>query len=156
MKQEINPYEGFQSREDLIEERKSRDVQVKVTSEQKTYVWTRVYLNSEDTTLEVGDEITIEYIPSGEKLTTTFGSYNKKNLVRDKDGEIIQNYDPEDDKTVLCLAVDIDFINKVDNNIPFIRTLFKQGRFYDYQLMKYSELKISSSGVIFDYKSIDF
>lgn len=151
-----DPFAGFSSREDFLNERKSRDTNVSVIEEQKTLIWTRVFLNEEDETLTPGDTIFIEYRESGEKLETTFAAYNKKNVTSDKDGDVVTGYEPEDDKKVLCLAVDIDWINNPKNDIPFIKTLFKQSRFYEFQLMKLTELKIYSDKKEFEFHSIDF
>jgi hypothetical protein len=44
------------------------------------------------------------------------------------------------------------------NEIPFIRTLFKTGRYYEYQLVKRNELLFVNkrNGVILDYYDCDF
>jgi hypothetical protein len=151
-----DPFSGFASREDFLKERQERDTNVKVIEEQKTFIWTRIYLNEEDDSLKPGDKIFIEYTPTGEVLETTFAAYNKKSVFKDKEGEVVQEYDPEDDLKTLCVAVDIDWINNPQNDIPFIRTLFKQGRFYEYQLLKFSELKVYKGEKEFEYHSIDF
>lgn len=151
-----DPFGGFTSREDFLKFQKERKTSVDIIEEQKTYIWSRIYLNEDDNTLKAGDKVYIKYNISGEVLETTFAAYNKKNVVKDKDGEVVQNYEPEDDKKVLCLAVDVDFVNKPTNDIPFIRTLFKQGRFYEYQLMKLSELTVYSDETEFEFHSIDF
>lgn len=151
-----DPFSGFGSREEFLKEREARETSVTTIEEQKTLIWTRIFLNDEDNTLKPGDKVYMKYIPSGEILETTFAAYNKKNVVSDKEGEVVQEYDPEDDKKVLCLAVDLDWLNKPTNNIPFIRTLFRQGRFYEIQLLKWSELKVYSDDKEFEYYTIDF
>ena len=149
-----NPFGGFTSREEFLAFQRERQTKVNVIEEQKTYIWTRVYLNESDDTLKAGDKVYIKYNESGETLETVFAAYNKKNVVKDKDG--VQNYEPEDDKKVLCLAVDIEYVNRPVNDIPFIKTLFKQGRFYEFQLMKLNELTIYSDNKEFEFHSIDF
>ena len=53
--------------------------------------------------------------------------------------------------------VDENEVNYSDE-IPFIRTLFKTGRHYEYQLMRRSELLfiIESNDFILDYFDCDF
>jgi hypothetical protein len=155
--------------EDLVEQVKSLDttelsdeiskdeqeIQQKV-EEQKVYFWIRLYLKEESSDLEVGDDITINWTPSDEKLPTKFICYGKTGLQKDYDEEIV-NYNSEDDKKVLCLMVDEGMVNH-NEDIPFVRTLFKVGRHYEYQLVKRSELLFINdrTGVILDYFDCDF
>jgi hypothetical protein len=110
---------------------------MKIVEEQKVYIWIRLYLK-EESDVEVGDDIVITYTPSGEKLETKFIYYDRKGVMKDHEEEIV-NYTGEEDKKVLCLMVDQERINK-GTDIPFIRTLFKSGIHYQYQLVKRSEL----------------
>lgn len=127
----------------------------KIIEKQRTYFWIRVYLNSE-IKIVPNDDIFIKYIHSEEKLETKFICFGKKNLTKDANDEIL-NYDPEDDKKILCLMVDSDRINKNSEDIPFIRTLFKIGRYYEYQLMRRDELQIlNSNNDVLEYYDIDF
>jgi hypothetical protein len=73
-----------------------------VIEEQKIYFWIRLYLSEEDPNIQIGDEITIEWTPSGEKLDTKFIVYGKSGLERDHEGEVT-NYNPEDDIPVFHL-----------------------------------------------------
>jgi hypothetical protein len=155
--------------EDLVEQVKSLDttelsdeltkeeqkIQQKV-EEQKVYFWIRLFLKEENVNLEIGDDITIHWTPSGEKLPTKFICYGKTGLQKDYDEEIV-NYNSEDDKKVLCLMVDEDMVNH-NENIPFVRTLFKVGRHYEYQLVKRSELLFINdrNGIILDYFDCTF
>lgn len=155
--------------EDLVEQVKSLDttelsddlskeeqeIQQKI-EEQKVYFWIRLYLKDEDNNLEVGDDITINWTPSGEKLPTKFICYGKTGLQKDYEEEIV-NYNSEDDKKVLCLMVDEGMVN-YNEDIPFVRTLFKVGRHYEYQLVKRSELLFINdrNGMILDYFDCDF
>ena len=70
-----------------------RESSVVVTEKQATYIWIRIYLKNEQE-IEVGSKINMKYIPTGETLTTTFGAYNKKNLNKDFDDEMVE-YSPE-------------------------------------------------------------
>mgnify|MGYP001156541491 CR=1 FL=1 len=128
----------------------------KVIEEQKIYFWIRVYLKDENPNIEIGDDISIKYIPSGEELDTKFICYAKKGLLTDHLGEIT-NYNAEDDKKILCLMVDSKKVNFGDD-IPFIRTLFKSSYHYDYQLVRRDELIFTNkrNDIILDYYDVDF
>lgn len=130
------------------------DVKIDITPE-KVYFWTRVYIKDEDDTISIGDTIWIEYTPSGERLETKFITYGKKGLERDHEGQVT-NYTQEDDKRILCLMIEEKSVNSNDN-IPFIRTLFKLGRHYEYQLVRREELIfVRENGQILDYYDCDF
>lgn len=128
----------------------------KIIEEQKIYFWIRLYLKNEDPNVKIGDDVTINWIPSGEKLTTKFVVYGKEGLERDHIGEVV-NFNPEDDKKVLCLLIDTKMVN-FNDDIPFIRTLFKTGYHYEYQLVKREELQfvVDRNGIILDYYDCDF
>jgi len=128
----------------------------KIIEEQKIYFWIRLYLSEEDQNIQIGDDVVITYNPSGEELITKFICYGKSGLERDHNDEVI-NYNPDDDKKVLCLMVDENVIN-YSEEIPFIRTLFKTGRHYEYQLMRRDELLFINkrNGFILDYYDCDF
>ena len=127
-----------------------------IIEEQKTYFWIRLYLSEEDPNIKIGDDIVIEWTPSEEKLETKFIAYGKAGLERDHQDQVI-NYNPDDDKKILCLMIDEKMVN-FNDNIPFIRTLFKTGRHYDYQLVKRDELIFinKKNGHILDYYDCDF
>ena len=127
-----------------------------VVEEQKVYFWIRLYLKEEDSNLVIGDDISIKWTPTGEELKTKFICYGKTGLQKDYDEEIV-NYNSEDDKKVLCLMVDEGQVN-YNEDIPFVRTLFKVGRHFEYQLVKRSELLFVNdrNGMILDYFDCDF
>jgi hypothetical protein len=133
----------------------SDGVLIDVTPE-VVYFWTRLYLKDENPNIEIGDTVYINYTPSGEKLKTQFFAYGKTGLDRNHDDELI-NFNAEDDKKVLCLMVEEKVVNESED-IPFIRTLFKLGRHYEYQLVKRDELQfvVERNGVILDYFDSDF
>lgn len=110
----------------------------KTIEEQKIYFWIRLYLKDELSDLSPGDDIIIKWTPSGEELTTKFICFGKEGLQRDQDDQVV-NWNPEDDKKILCLMVDERVVN-LSEEIPFIRTLFKTGRHYEYQLVRREEL----------------
>lgn len=128
----------------------------KVLEEQKIYFWIRLYLNEESDNIQIGDDITIQYTPSGEELITKFICYGKSGLERDYNHEVT-NYNPDDDKRILCLMIDERVVN-FGEGIPFIRTLFKTGYHYEYQLVKRNELLFINkrNGVILEYYDCDF
>ena len=133
----------------------SNDPEVEITPE-KVYFWTRIYMKEENPNLEIGDTITIKYIPSGEEMKTQFFAYGKTGLERDHDDELV-NFNPEDDKKVLCLMVEEKIVNESED-IPFIRTLFKLGRHYEYNVMKREELLFVNdrNGIVIDWFDCDF
>lgn len=136
---------------------KNTDPAMKVLEEQKVYIWIRLYLK-EEANIEIGDDIFMTYSPSGEKLETKFICFDKTSLNKDHDDmEKIINFNPEDDKKILCLMVDQEIINK-DNSIPFIRTLFKTGIHYEYQLVRRDDLIFinSRTGEILEYFDCDY
>lgn len=127
-----------------------------VVEEQKIYFWIRLYLNDELSDIIPGDDIVISWVPSGEKLVTKFVCFGKNGLEKDHNDQVT-NYNPDDDKRILCLMVDENFIN-ISEDIPFIRTLFKTGRYYEYQLVKRTELLFTNSRTseILEYYDCDF
>jgi hypothetical protein len=128
---------------------------MKVIEEQKVYIWIRLYLK-EESDVQIGDEIFMTYKPSGEKLNTIFVCYGKTDLGKDHEDEMV-NYNPEDDKKILCLMVNQDIINK-GIDIPFIKTLFKTSIHYQEQLMKRSDLLFinSRTNQTLDYFDCDY
>jgi len=134
---------------------KNTDPAMKVLEEQKVYVWIRLFLK-EESDVEIGDDIFMTYTPSGEKLETKFICYGKTDMGKNHDDEII-NYNPDDDKKVLCLMVDQEKINK-GTDIPFVRTLFKISIHYQYQLVKRDELIFvnSRTGKTLDYFDCEY
>jgi hypothetical protein len=132
------------------------EIKAQILEEQKVYIWIRLYLKEEMTQISSGDDIIIQWIPSGEKLKTKFVCFGKQGLEKDHIGEVV-NFNPDDDKKILCLMVDERIINTSDE-IPFIRTLFKSGIHYEYQLMKRDELIFTNdrNGIVLDYYDCDF
>ena len=137
---------------------KNTDPESKVIEAQKVYFWIRLFLKEELSNIEIGDDILIKWIHSGETLETKFICYDKTTLTKDHDDiEKVVNFNPEDDKKILCLMVDETVVNTSDE-IPFIRTLFKNGRHYEYQLMKRDELLFINkrTNETLDYFDCDF
>lgn len=134
----------------------AEEVVSKVTEEQKVYFWIRLYLKDDDINAEIGDDISINWKQSGEKLLTKFICYGKQGLNKDHQDEMT-SYNPDDDKKCLCLMIDSKMVN-FNDDIPFIRTLFKTGYHYQYQLVKRDDLQfiIDKNGIILDYFECDF
>jgi len=133
---------------------KNTDPAMKILEEQKVYIWIRLYLK-EESDVEIGDDIFMTYTPSGEKLETKFICFGKEGMEKDNDGLV--NWNSEENKKVLCLMVNQDKINK-GTDIPFIRTLFKTGIHYEYQLVRRDELLFinSRTGETLDYFDCDY
>lgn len=152
--------------DDIVESIKSIDtenltndveeVKSVVIEEQKVYFWVRLYLKEEDPNVKPGDDIVIEWTPTGEKLETKFIAWGKKGFDKDS-GDQITSYTTEDDKKILSLMIDTKMVN-FNDDIPFIRTLFKTGYHYEYQLVKRDQLIFvnKSNGMILDYFDCDF
>lgn len=128
----------------------------KVIEEQKIYFWIRLYLKEENPNVGIGDDIIIKWKPSGEELKTKFIAYGKKGLDKDHDDEVT-HYVNDDDKRVLSLMIDTKMVN-FNDEIPFIRTLFKTGYHYEYQLVKRNELVFinEKNNIELDYYDCDF
>jgi hypothetical protein len=153
--------DNFPSREELTKSFASevfggdefdREVSAVVTEKQATYIWIRIYLKNEQE-IEVGSKINMKHIPTGESLETIFGAYNKKNLNKDFDDEMVE-YESEDDRTCLCLMVDLEHINNPNNGIRFIRSLFRDGRFFDSNNLLIKEDEVSF--ILDGYGELDY
>jgi len=141
---------------DSLSNKVDKDIKVDITEEQKVYYWIRVFLKDENPNLEIGDDITFTYEPSGETLSVKFICYNKKGIDKDIVDQI-KNYNPDDDKKTLCLMVDEKEVNN-KNDIPFIRTLFTFSKHYQEVVYRRTDLVLSveDKNIILDYFDITF
>jgi hypothetical protein len=141
---------------DELSDEVDNESSTKVIEEQKIFFWVRLYLSEEDPNINIGDDVNIEWSHSGEKLKTKFAAYGKEGVNKDQ-GDEMTNYNPEDDKRILCLMIDTKMVN-FNDDIPFIRTLFKTGYHYEYQLVKRNELTFTNerNGMVLDYFDCDF
>jgi hypothetical protein len=114
-----------------------------IKQKQKVFFWIRVYLK-EEINIEPNSNVHIIWKETNEKIETKFICYAKKGLDRDLD-EQVTNYNPEDDRRVLCLMVDEDRINIHNEDIPFIKTLFRIGRFYQPQVWRKEDMVLMDS-----------
>jgi len=133
----------------------SSDPVLKEIEKQKVYYWIRLYLKEELEDVKPGDDFEIVFARTGEKLMSKFVAFGKKNLNRDLDNVIV-NYDPEDNPKCLCLMVDEE--EMYSEKIPFIRTLFKTSRFFEYQVYRREELTFTNqrTGISAEYVDCDF
>lgn len=148
--------------QNIVEEAKKIDInkvnfegedfqpQTKIIQKQKVYFWIRLYLK-EEMDIKQETKVSLIYLNGKEKLDTYFMYFGKKGLERDKDGQIV-NFNPEDDKRILCLLVDSDRINNNNEDIPYIKTLSPLSKHYKPQYFK----KFDFSIVLNDETPIDF
>jgi hypothetical protein len=133
------------------------EIEISEVEKQKVYIWLRVFLKDELTDIKEGDNFKIEYSPSGEFLLTKFIAFGKKNSYKDADDYTQIQMITEDDPKVLCLMVDE---NEIQNSqeIPFIRTLFKISRHFEYQVYRREELTFTNvrTGDLIDYIDCEF
>ena len=128
----------------------------KITQEQKIYFWLRLYLiNQVD--IEPNDVINIVYTPSNEVLETTFICYSKPYSAK-VDVDNLTEYNPDDDKKVLCLMIDQSRVNENSDDVPFIRSLFKVSKYHEDKVMKRGELKfvMVKNNTELEFSSIGF
>jgi len=131
-------------------------VQVEEKEKAMVYLWIRLYLKEETRDTKNGDQITIQW--QNEKVPTTFIGFNKKGLVQDHDG--IVNADLEEDLTGLILMIDERLIKDPlkSLNQPFIRTLFKESPYFEYQVYRREELTFvnTRTGESYEYIEASF
>ena len=131
------------------------DVKIIQTEKQKVYVWIRIYLNEEDDILKSGDILTMTHVPTNEEVEIIFGSYEKEGLNKNNDDEVI-NYISKNDKKILCCMIDSERINKDSDDIPTLRTFFRNSRYYTENIYMKSDIQISKGDKKYIYNSISF
>lgn len=129
---------------------------VNIIEKQRTYFWSRLYLKDEFHNMKIGDKVIITDKRSGEKLEILFVGYGKSKQNLDFQNEI-REYSDEVDKKILIFMVDEDVIN-YSKEIPYIRTLFKLGRYYEENLIRRSDLNfiLEDSFITLNYYDFDF
>ena len=139
----------------------TREVTISEITKQEVLIWVRVYLKEELDDISEGDVYDMVYEPSGESMKIKFGAYDKRGLtdkkVDDGDDEV-SNYKMEDDKKALCFMVDLNKINYDSEDIPFIRTLFRGTRYYEYNVFRIDDLSFinKQTGKKLIYHKISF
>lgn len=126
-----------------------------IKQKQKVYFWIRVFLK-EESTLDTNQDITIHWLEGDEKLVAKFICFQKKGMSFNQE-EQITNYNNEDDKKVLCLMIEEERININNQDIPFLKTLFRIGRHYQNQIWRKDSMKLTSEdGSELDWFDIEF
>lgn len=142
---------------DELSDNVNDEIEVSEVEKQKVYIWLRVFLKDELEDIKEGDNFKIVYLPSGEYLMTKFIAFGKKNSFKDADDYTQIQMVTEDDTKVLCLMVDE---NEIQNSqeIPFIRTLFKVSRHFEYQVYRREELVFTNerTGQSLEYIDCEF
>ena len=69
----------------------SEEVVSRVTEEQRVYFWIRLYLKEDNINAQIGDDISINWKLSGEKLVTKFICYGKTGLNKDYQDEMTKS-----------------------------------------------------------------
>lgn len=138
--------------DDVDQEPKSNQVE-----KQMVYIWIRLYIKEELSDIKEGDDFIIRYLPSGEKLITKFICFGKKNSFKDAEEFSQIQITTEDDTKCLCLMVNEDKI-QTGEEIPFIRTLFKVSKHFEYQVYLREELEFTNvrTGQSVEYIDCDF
>jgi hypothetical protein len=131
--------------------------QSKEVEKQRVYIWIRLYIKETLQDLKEGDNFIIKYTPSGEFLVTKFICFGKKGSHKDAEQYDQIQITAEDDPTCLCLMVDESEIQTSDT-IPFIRTLFKSSKHFEYQLYKREDLQFINERTeqVVEYIDCDF
>ena len=128
---------------------------MRIIQKQKTYFWIRLYIKNE-IDIKPETKINIVFNDGEEKLETYFMYFGKKGIERDSDGQII-NFNPEDDKKVLCLLIDSDKVDRDNEDIPYIKTLFPLGKFFKPQYVRKYDFQFIIDGTEpIDFYDIDF
>ena len=127
----------------------------KIVESQKVYFWIRVYLKESLTDIKSGDQFELRYLENNENLKLTFVYFGKKGLNQDYND--IVNYSAEDDEKILCLMVDENDLYNLPN-IQFLRSLFKQSKFFEYQVYRRDDLIFTNlrTNQVMDYIDCDF
>jgi hypothetical protein len=129
------------------------EVKINQIEKQKEFFWIRIYLKQEDEKLKKGDTLNITYTPYNESLEVIFGSYEKRGVNRNHEDEII-NFITEEDKKILCCMVDKDKVNSDSENIPNLRTLFRNSKYYRETIFRKDELIIEFEDYQYEYGSL--
>lgn len=124
---------------------------------QKVYIWIRLYIKEEMSDLKEGDDFSITYTETNETLITKFICFGKKNSFKDSDDYDQIQITSEDDQKCLCLMVEENII-QTGEEIPFIRTLFKVSKHFDFQVYRREDLVFTNTrtGQSVEYIDCDF
>ena len=134
-----------------------QDPKYNQVEKQIVYIWIRLYIKEELSDLKEGDNFSITYLESGEKMITKFICFGKKNSFKDSDDLNQIQMVGEDDTKCLCLMVNEEEIQSSED-IPFIRTLFKTSKHFQYQVYRREDLEFRNerTGQLVEYIDCDF
>jgi hypothetical protein len=129
----------------------------KEVEKQRIYIWIRLYIKEALQDLKEGDNFSIKWTHTGETLVTKFICYGKKGSHKDAEQKEQIQMSSEDDPTCLCLMVDEEEIQSSEE-IPFIRTLFKSSKHFQYQVYLREDLQFinARTGQNVEYYDCDF
>lgn len=148
----------------LVEQIKGIDIEkigngivdkVNIIDTHKSYIWIRVHLRSDFiNSSKLGDDFKIIWDETGEELECKFITFGKKG--RNSDWEDIINYEKEFDESIMILMVDEELIKS--DNIPFIRSLFPNYKWYTESVFRTDSLKFynKTSDLFLEYTFIQF
>lgn len=123
-----------------MEEIESRDTKVNY-KKGKEYTWLRI-ITEDVIEMDSEDMVTLEYVPTGEKIEIPFRFYDKKGVTDNQDEDVI-DYTSEEDKTSLCFLVDIDMLDNNSDDIPNIRRNFKASKYFEEDFFLKSDFTIT-------------
>jgi hypothetical protein len=134
-----------------------QDPKYNQVEKQIVYIWIRLYIKEELSDLKEGDNFSITYLESGEKMITKFICFGKKNSFKDSDDLNQIQMIGEDDTKCLCLMVNEDDIQNGEH-VPFIRTLFRTSKYFEYQVYRREDLEFRNerTGQLVEYIDCDF
>jgi len=134
-----------------------QDPKYNQVEKQIVYIWIRLYIKEELSDLKEGDNFSITYLESGEKMITKFICFGKKNSFKDSDDLNQIQMIGEDDTKCLCLMVNEDDIQNGEH-VPFIRTLFRTSKHFEYQVYRREDLEFRNerTGQLVEYIDCDF
>lgn len=116
------------------------------------HIWTRIYLR-EEVEIDPKDIIEVKYLPNNTSMQMSFICFGKP-ITSKNSAEGIANYNPEDDRKVLCVMVESSVLkaNKTPNNF------FRANPFTSDVLIRIADMEIYNvtKGVKLDYYDIDF
>ena len=118
------------------------NLKINVTQQQKEYYWIRLYTNTEYD-FKQGDIITLNHLPTGEKLDLMFTNFDKVGKI-DQQSNSIEEFNNEENKRSLCLLIDFTQLYLL-KDVNFIRTLFRNSRYFQEHLLKRKDLKFYTS-----------
>lgn len=119
------------------EDEEDYDILNQIVDKQLVFTWSRLLINEEIEDLQIGDEIIMSYKYSDLTLELKFGAFAKVTEVSSTE-EGVTEYITEDDKRVLCLMVNEEYLK--DAKYSTISRLFKRSKFFEYLTIQKGDL----------------